>query len=235
MNFKKPLFITFVLLSTSFIGYSKSANSQDASSKVSDNLKPEKAQILSSKSYKYSKQNKTAIKSGWQKIKGQGLELQLPKIYQGGNTKKNPEEFLQRIKKSGIEPNLITNSFKIKEYDLFAVNIEKLYQGEFIAVNVVTENKPPGLSIKNLTNKVAKSFSKTSTGSIDKEIIDLNNYRAGKIIREDSKSGVKQLVYLVEDERKIWIVIYTTQINNFASHLPVFQESIKTFKATAKN
>lgn len=229
MNFKKPLFSALILLSTSLIGCGTSANSQTNDVKVS-----EKPAASGSQGSKSSKTEEALIQKGWKQFQGQGLEIQLPKGYEGGNTKQNYQEVLQRIEKSGIERNNITDNFPIKSYEFFAVNTDKIKQGKMIAVNITIEEKPEDASLKDLMDAISEELVKNKSKSIEKKIVDLDNYQAGRIIHQDTTNNVKQALYIVENEQKIWLVLYTTLTGDFKENLPIFQESIKTFQVTEK-
>ena len=74
MNFTKPLFFAFILLSTSLVGCVKSANSQVSSSKAS--------KVAVASGARRSKISATPeIKRGWKNFQADGIELQIGRAH----------------------------------------------------------------------------------------------------------------------------------------------------------
>ncbi|MDY6902243.1 MAG: hypothetical protein SWZ49_29855 [Cyanobacteriota bacterium] len=234
MNIKKPLCLAFILLSTSSIGCVKSANSQVPSSKAS------KATVApSARRSKISASRE--IKRGWKNFQAEGMELQLPSYYEGGNTKKNPQEVLQRIEKAGIPSDLITNTFQIQDYELFAINPKEIIKGNINYIEVRKEKLPASVSLQFMTDKFAEGVSQTGPNIVEKEVVSLDNYEAGKIIFKVMDSQTNKVngigvSYLFEENSNFWVVTYVTNSESqLQKQLPMFQESASTFRINAKS
>lgn len=234
MNIKKPLFLAFILLSTSSIGCVKSANSQVLNSKAS------KATVApGARRSKISASRE--IKQGWKNYQADGIELQLPSYYEGGNTKKDSQAVLQRIEKAGIPSDLITNTFQIQDYELFAINPKEIIKGNINYIEVRKEKLPNSVSMEFMTEKFADGVSQTGPNIVEKKVVSLDNYQAGKVVFKVIDSQTKQVQgigvsYLFEENQDFWAVTYVTNSESqLEKQLPMFQESASTFRINAKS
>jgi len=234
MNIKKPLFLAFILLSTSLIGCGKSANSQVSSSKAS-----EVAVASGSKRSEISASRE--IKRGWKNFQADGIELKLPSYYEGGNVKKNPQEVLQRIEKAGIPSGVITKTFRINDYELFAINPKEVSKGNISYIEVRKEKLPGSVPLQFLADSFAKGVSRRGSSIImEKKVISLDNYEAGKVVFKniDSKTNKVNAIgvsYLFEENQNFWAVSYaTTSESQLQKQLTMFQESANTIRINSK-
>ena len=173
MNIKKPLFFVFILLSTSLISCGKSANSQVTSSKASE--------VAVASGARRSKISATPeIKRGWKNFQANGIELQLPSYYEGGNTKQNSQAVLERIEKAGSD--LISNTFQIQDYELFAINPKEVIKGNISYIEVRKEELPASVPLQFMTDKFAEGVSQTGPNIVEKKVVSLDNYQAGKVV-----------------------------------------------------
>ena len=90
-----------------------------------------------------------------------------------------------------------------------------------------------------MVNSFAKGISRSTANTIiEKKVISLDNYEAGKVVSKtiDSKTKkVKNIIvsYLFEKNQTLWVVAYTTDSESqFQKHLPIFRESVNTFRIT---
>lgn len=67
---------------------------------------------------------------------------------------------------------------------------------------------------------------------VDTEIKSINGYKTAKIISNFSRPGIKlkQAIYSIKKNNKIWVITYSTGVDEFEKRLPVFEESINTFQ-----
>lgn len=234
MNIKKPLFFAFILLSTSLVGCVKSANSQVPSSEAS-----EVAVASGARRSKISASRE--IKRGWKNFQADGMEIQLPSYYEGGDTKKNPQGVLESIEKAGIPSDLINNTFQINDYELFAINPKEVIKGNINYVEVRKEKLPASVSLKFMTDKFAEGVSQTGPNIVEKKVVSLDNYQAGKVVFKviDSQTNEVQGIgvsYLFEENQDFWAVTYVTNSESqLQKQLPMFQESASTFRITGKS
>lgn len=226
MNIKRTLLVTSLFLSTSLISCGRSVNSQVPNLEVSEYSTSKKAVP------KKSQLSEITTKQGWKKLQGEGVELQLPKSYEGGNPKKDYKEIRKKVETLGNKSNSITRTLSRKTSAFFAFDSQGAKTGNFTNVIIVKDKMPRRISLKQLTNALAKRMSKGDRKLIDKEIISLDNYQAGKIITQ--KGEAQQMMYLIKDGQNSWGVIYTTTVNNFERHSPTFQESINTLRITTR-
>ncbi|BAY81220.1 hypothetical protein NIES267_06950 [Calothrix parasitica NIES-267] len=234
MNFTKPLFFAFILLSTSLIGCVKSVNSQVTSSKAS-----EVAVASGQRRSKISASRE--IKQGWKNFQANGIELQLPSYYEGGNTKQNSQAVLERIEKAGIPSDLITNTFQIQDYELFAINPKEVIKGNISYIEVRKEELPASIPLQFMTDKFAEGVSQTGPNIVEKKVVSLDNYQAGKVVFKVINPQTNQVQgigvsYLFEENQDFWAVTYVTSSESqLQKQLPVFEESASTFRITGKS
>ncbi len=234
MNIKKPLFFACILLSTSLIGYVQPANSQVS------NSKDKKVSIASNR--RVSKVSASReIKRGWKNFQVDGIELQLPSYYEGGNIKKNPQEVLKRIEKAGIPSDFVTNNFELSG-DLFAINPKELSKGYLNYVEVVKREWSAIVPLQFLTDNFAEGASQNNSNIIlEKKVISLDNHEAGKVVVQlmDSKTNKVQGIlvsYLFKENQSFWAVTYVTNSESqLQKQLSMFQESASTFRINSKS
>ncbi|MEM7715485.1 MAG: hypothetical protein AAF349_18250 [Cyanobacteria bacterium P01_A01_bin.68] len=229
MNFTKPLFFAFILLSTSLVGCGQSANSQVPSS--------EESKVAVASGARRSKISATPeIKRGWKNFQADGIELQLPSYYEGGNTKQNSQAVLERIEKAGIPSDLISNTFQIQDYELFAINPKEVIKGNINYIEVRKEELPASVSLQFMTDKFAEGVSQTGPNIVEKNVVSLDNYQAGKVVFKVIDSQTKKVQgigvsYLFEENQDFWAVTYVTSSESqLQQQLPMFQESASTFR-----
>ena len=234
MNFTKPLFFAFILLSTSLISCGKSVNSQVTSSKASE--------VAVASGARRSKISATPeIKRGWKNFQADGIELQLPSYYEGGNTKQNSQAVLERIEKAGIPSDLISNTFQIQDYEFFAINPKEVIKGNINYIEVRKEELPASVSLQFMTDKFAEGVSQTGPNIVDKKVVSLDNYQAGKVVFKVIDSQTKKVQgigvsYLFEENQDFWAVTYVTSSESqLQQQLPMFQESASTFRIKGKS
>jgi hypothetical protein len=234
MNIKKPLFFACILLSTSLIGYVQPANSQVS------NSKDKEVSIASNR--RVSKVSASReIKRGWKNFQVEGIQLQLPSYYEGGDTKNNPQEVLQRIEKAGVPSDFITKNFQLKDYDLFAINPKELSKGYINYVEVVKQEWSASVPLQLLTDNFAEGASQNNSNIIlEKKVISLDNHEAGKVVVQlmDSKTNKVQGIlvsYLFKENQSYWAVTYVTNSESqLQKQLSMFRESASTFRINSK-
>ncbi|MDY6899354.1 MAG: hypothetical protein SWZ49_14925 [Cyanobacteriota bacterium] len=233
MNINKPLFFAFILLSTSLVGFGQSANSQVSSSKTSE--------VAVASGSKRSKIASREIKRGWKNFQANGMEIQLPSYYEGGNTKNNPQDVIQEIEKAGMPSGSLTND-NIKDYELFAVNLEEARKGNIDFAGVIKQKLPASGTTQLIVDGFAKGISQNTPNTItEKKVIYLDNYEAGKVVYKDidpQTNKVKNTVvsYLFEKNQTLWVVLYATSSESqLQKKLAIFKESANTFRINAKS
>ncbi|MGD1873553.1 MAG: hypothetical protein ACFB02_10950 [Mastigocoleus sp.] len=237
MNIKKTFVFASLLLSTSLISCSKSANSQVPQLEVSESTtitesnsqKSTRKKLNSKISINRKSQLQTiSSNSAWKTFQGEGVEIQLPQNYEGGNPKQDYEKIRQKIESTGRTSSSLIRALSRRTSVLFAFDSDGARTGNFTNIIIVKNKIPQGISLENLSDVLADRMSQSGRKLIEKKIISLDNYQAGKIITQ--KGVAKQLIYVITEGNNSSAVIYTTSANTFQEYLPVFEESINTFK-----
>ena len=234
INFRKSILSASLLLSLSLVGCG-SANSQISELNVSEtpgetpSNSPEKAldKALSNGNGK-SQSPRSSAQSNWKTFQGEGVEINLPQNYDGGNPRRNYEEISSKIERFGGESSRLNKTLTRKTSALFAFDKDGAKRGTFNNVIVVKNRIPSNISLNKLNDVLAQKMSEGDRELIEKKIVSLNKYQAGRIITQ--KGAAKQLVYVIKEGTSSNVVIYTSSDKEFQKNLPVFEESIKTLK-----
>lgn len=168
----------------------------------------------------------------WKTINGNGVQLSLPPSYEGGN----PSTDLDAIAKSltAIDPKYAQGIASLKANPsavaLLAFDKQSAKSGFMTNVNVTTEKVPDGTTVQQYLDAAANQL----VGSyqlVDKKVVSIGKYQAGRIVAEGSAGGtpIKQLFYLIQNGNNFWLVTYSTAKSEFDKRLPDFEKSISTF------
>jgi hypothetical protein len=145
------------------------------------------------------------IPTGWKQFKTKLVEIWLPPSFKTIDRKPNEELSLQGA----------TSSDSL--YRLSAtVSFEPLTGGSLDA------HIDDGLSKMDLQKSRLTERRKVS----------LNGIEAVRMVFEGriETLDVNQLTYAIQDGDTVWFVYYTAQINEFYDMLPIFEQSVKTFR-----
>jgi hypothetical protein len=68
--------------------------------------------------------------------------------------------------------------------------------------------------------------------TVEREIVSLDGFQAGRMVIEFTISGVsgKEMLYSIKDDNIMWNVTFATAADEFDSRLPEFEQSVQTFK-----
>ncbi len=98
-------------------------------------------------------------------------------------------------------------------------------------LNITKEEIISSMTLETYLELAVKKFP-AQFQLIGQEFISLDGYEAGATTVEftlPSGSG-KQILYTIKNGAMIWNVTFSTGVDEFEQRLPVFEQSIKTFK-----
>ncbi|MCW6039027.1 hypothetical protein K4A83_22650 [Spirulina subsalsa FACHB-351] len=176
-----------------------------------------------------------ATQNGWQTIQGNGLALQLPARYQGGNPKTDLNQLEAQL--TAINPAYADRLAGIKENPdaiaFLAFDPQSAATSGFLTnVNIATENIPSEIGIETYMEAAKEQLAALYTLE-DSQMVDLKNgKKAGRLVGEiDTDSAkIKQLFYMIQEGEQIWIVTYAATSEEFTRLLPEFEQSIQTLE-----
>jgi hypothetical protein len=189
---------------------------------------------------------------GWIAIKGEGVALFLPQGFVGGNPGRDLEKIKAQLK--AIDPNYeqrllgITQNptavallaFDTQGFNNLGSKNQNNQNQDSISnisvptnINITSQAMPKDATLSSLMDISSQQIAKWYQIS-EQKIIAVNQKEVAKIVATISNGNptIKQLFYLVPNtnQKKFWIVTYTTLGKDFDRLLPMFTDSIKTLQ-----
>lgn len=170
---------------------------------------------------------------GWKKFEGGGIELWLPEDFEGGDLSKDLDLILETIGEISTEfeeyMEIVAQNKEM--FVLYAIDID-LSDLTFVTNVNVTHFET--LSAVQIGDVLEASLSQLPEFMVvtDAEILTVAGYDASKLVLQYPLEGVEiaQAIFTIKDGGGFWTVAYTTSGSKFAEMLPIFEQSISTFK-----
>jgi hypothetical protein len=172
--------------------------------------------------------------SGWQKFEDGDVELWLP-----GSYMELDAEMLEMLGASlenvrglsaDCEQMLQTSDQNLSAISIYAVDFEAAAFGNGLPTSAVVarDQLPPSMTLDTFIDAIQLC---DPLQIIEREIVSLGPYQAGRLISEAELLGAKVngLVYVVADGLSLWIVGYNASADIFQEQMPIFEQSIRTF------
>lgn len=171
--------------------------------------------------------------SGWEKFDGGRVGLWLPSTFHGGPPSgKNLDAIVEGIRELGpdFEKAAQVIERNPSAFVIFAVDSEVGDSGTLTSMNVVAERIPSAITADTYLDIVSKKLS-TRYQVIERGIVALNHYEAGRLVLEMKVKGVhmKSVMYAVKTDGTMWALNYGTAASEFDHRFPVFEQSARTF------
>jgi hypothetical protein len=175
---------------------------------------------------------------GWKAFRGRGVELWLPPNYRGGSpSAADAKGLITAIKGLGTEFAQIARMVEQNPstFVLFAVDPKLNAMGGVTNVLVASEQVAPTLTLEEYLASLAKVLP-AQIHIVDRQQVTIQGRPAGRLVTEATAQGVqvKQLIYVIKQNRTVWTVGYSTGATDYPQHLPLFERSIQTFKGQAE-
>ena len=175
--------------------------------------------------------------AGWKAFQGNGIELWLPDTFRGGSpTAADAAILIQAIKTLGPEYAQIARLVEQnpRAFVLFAVDPTPNQAGGVTNVLVAAEKIPSLVTLEMYLSSMAQLLP-AQIQILDRTIVSMKSYQAGRLVTQAQAPNitVKQLIYVIKQGDRIWTIGYSTGADEYTQRLPVFEQSIATFKTQA--
>jgi hypothetical protein len=193
---------------------------------------------------------------GWTAIRGEGVALFLPQGFVGGNPGRDLDKITEQLK--AIDPNYEQKLLGITQnpaavallafkyaFDTSTIepqntkdqsrsgNIPAPNNVATINVNITNQSLPKEASLNRIMESSSQEIAKVYQVS-EQKIISIKQQDRARIIATipNGNPAIKQVFYLIPnvEQKKLWIVTYTTLGKDFDGLLPMFTESIETLQ-----
>ena len=173
--------------------------------------------------------------SGWAEYKGNGVSLWLPERYSRGDPATELETIIQQIREMGPEFEETAQSLEENpgSFLLWVFDSELSSAGFRPNVNVVFERVPPEITMQEYLDAalqhIPEKYQVLST-----EVTSIGEHEPiGVIVLQINIYGhdLKEIGYIIKHGGTIFITTYACDAVDFEQQLPIFEQSIATFKA----
>lgn len=171
--------------------------------------------------------------SQWKKINGNGVRLQVPGSYDGGNPSREYQALVAKLQ--ALDPKYAQRLEAIADNPevsaLLAFDVQDAEQDFLTSVNVATEAIAANVTLEDYVQTASQQLAKAYEIQ-SQSIIPVGSYQAGQIVGtiENNNTLFKQLFYLIPHQGRMWIVTYSTGAAAFETRLNEFTQSIQTIE-----
>jgi hypothetical protein len=167
---------------------------------------------------------------GWEKFEGGGIELWMPANFEGGDLANDLDLILERLRSLGTQyeqmATMIEQNSEAFVLLLYDTNIGS--SGFLTNVNVVKEKVLSGMKLDSYLDSSAEQLTPLGFNILEREIVQLNSYEAGRLVIEATSLKAKEVMYVIKAKNTMWVITYTTGISEFGSRLSTFEKSANT-------
>jgi len=169
---------------------------------------------------------------GWEKFECDGVELWLPESYEGVDLSEEVGVIIENLRRLGPDFEQMAQMIEQNPsmYVVWAFDSEVGDSGSLTNVAVTTEKVLSAVTIDTYLDAASKQLP-AQFQVVERDIVSLGNYRAGRLVIEATISGVasKVLMYAVKDGNTMWLIVFATGAEEFDQRLSVFEQSALTF------
>ena len=171
----------------------------------------------------------------FKQFSGSGFTIMLPETFFGGSLSTNLNAIVQKIKEMGLdEADTITSLKKDKNSaSFFAFDTRVGKNNDLINISVMKQSTSTQVPMDVLMKAIQDKFFATCKGcSLDlTKTLDVNGHPGGRIdiTSPTPKFDTKQSLYIVEEKKAVWLVVFTVGKGSYKEYKPLFEKSIQTF------
>jgi hypothetical protein len=172
---------------------------------------------------------------GWEKLTGKDIEIWLPESYEGGDpSSEDIDTIFEKAKALG--PNFeqmaqaIKNNPSMFVFWAFDSNIGE--SGAMTNVGIATERVLSSMTLDTYMEVMIKQLP-NQIQVVNQEKITLDDYdEARRMMMEITVSNIiaKQVMYVLREGNKVWLINFTTGKSEFDQRLTTFEQAVNTFK-----
>ncbi len=171
---------------------------------------------------------------GWEKFEGTGMEIWLPDSFEGGSVVENLDEIVTNLRALGVDYAASADYIEQNPnaFALWANDTVVDQNGALTNMNVTTQEVSPLVTIDAFLDAALAQLP-AEFSVVDRSIVDLPNYKAGRILIDVSlnEAVTKEVMYVIKDGKSIWVLTYTAGADEFEDRLVDFDQSAATFLA----
>ncbi len=171
-------------------------------------------------------------REGWKRFEGNGVALQLPESWVGGDLANNPELLADAMAALGPEYAQLGQIF-LQNPDVMRLMVVDTAspQGFTTNVNAIHQELPFALDLSSFMEITANQLPSNMT-VLTNEVIETGFGETGRLVSQgEFANGTSQSVqYVLLEDNRVWVVTYTASAENFENMLPVFEASFETLE-----
>lgn len=175
----------------------------------------------------------SVAQSQWKTIEGNGVRLNVPGAYEGGNPSTEYDTLIAKLR--AIDPKYAQRLEAIADNPevsaLLAFDVQDQDSDFLTSVNVATEVIAANVTLEDYVQTASRQLA-TAYEIQSQSVIPVGSYRAGQIVGtiENNNTRFKQLFYMIPHQERMWIVTYSTGAEAFETRLNEFTQSIQTIQ-----
>jgi hypothetical protein len=169
---------------------------------------------------------------GWEKFEGGGIELWMPESFEGGDVANDLDVIVGRLRSLGPEYEKLAEIIEQNPSAIVLLVYDtKIGPAGFLTnVNVVKEKVVSTVTLELYLESSSKQMVSYGFKVSEQNIIQLDNYEAGRLVVQADTLKAKEAMYVIKDKNTMWIITYATGIAEFSARLPTFDQSANTIK-----
>lgn len=173
-----------------------------------------------------------AVDAGWKMHEGGGVKLSLPDNYEVGSGDEM-DSMVKSMKSLGSDYEAMAEMVAANPemFRMWAYDPEVGNDGFMTNVTVVAEPIPSGITLESYI-RAATSMLPEEMRIVEQDVMPVGEYEAARWVMETTMMGstIKQLSYAMKGDKEMYIVTFTTSLNDFNKLLPDFEKSIESFR-----
>lgn len=173
----------------------------------------------------------STLQAGWKRIASKNISVALPDTYEGGDLSGEDRKIIvERLKSLGPDFTRIATMIEQSPelYILFVVDTTPTSSGVLTNMNIAQERVLSSISPKTYMEAAAKQLPAAIEVKTQDEIT-IGGRPAGRMIAEWADQNVKQVLYVIKDENMMYVLTYTTGIDEFPQRFVNFEQSAQSF------
>jgi protein-disulfide isomerase len=179
----------------------------------------------------------TVSREGWQRIEGNNVSLELPPTWFGGDLLNNPDALADAITALGPEYAQFSQLFAQNPELMRLIAFDSESPDGFSTnVNVLLQEMPLTLTLESYLDIAIPQLPPNLVVD-ENDIVEVSGREVVRlVISADFPAGnVKILQYSIIRDSQLWVVTYTTSVDDFEDKLPLFEASFETFETQSSS
>lgn len=170
------------------------------------------------------------IPAGWKQFKNELVELWLPPQYKLGDAKKLAADAKKRYEETGLQ-ELNDYNAESKTFYTFVIVDEESGSELFRTITSVGYEPLPQETLDLFLDTEIARLPYIIT-VVERRKVNIEGKEAVRLVYETRQGNINanELIYVFLDGSTVWSVSYYAEINEYYQQLPLFEQSIKTFR-----